>query len=505
LTGARVQSQSQQIWLYNRYEILMEYAKRPCLPPPFIIISYIITRTNDTDEFKNTSNKVIQNRSILQRLLSCKPCQKVIKNHQNKINEDKSKLENSETNVYWKYKVKEFYDKTQATDKVQEKLDNLSKCTINMQKDIDILRKSLRHISDRVVTSEKLLIDSQILLEKIHSTIKQENKSLPVYQKFIHILSRESPYIFTNEARFPVTERYIPWKISFDLYDPTVISLPKQHDCFQDYERLFVESDLTIEPSVTTMTDITNPLIDYKWNQVVESQLSDGEKIIIDRTTWIATSEDKTSSVYRLDNQLSIPLNPMGRTGLRGRGALTRWGPNKSIMTIITRWKKHHDQFAVIDGQRILEALVFKDKYANGWKLPEAKILGIESQYGAICRSFQELAFKDSDSEHRFSFEESDMIKYFESFARASLSTFEPTGFKSHMVYRGYIDDLRNTDNAWVEAEIWNFHYDSNIPFPNLRQDGVAIWKDITNNFRGFLIQTSILHEITRIHQAFFK
>ncbi|CAF1368592.1 unnamed protein product [Rotaria sordida] len=41
LTGARVQSQSQQIWLYNRYEILMEYAKRPRLPPPFIIISYI--------------------------------------------------------------------------------------------------------------------------------------------------------------------------------------------------------------------------------------------------------------------------------------------------------------------------------------------------------------------------------------------------------------------------------------------------------------------------------
>ncbi|CAF1295616.1 unnamed protein product [Rotaria sordida] len=541
LTGARVQSQSQQIWLYNRYEILMEYAKRPRLPPPFVIISYIImlitsctsqcllklkdytdkknistvqilpqstptvTKDNNTDEFKDTSNEVIQNRSIFQCLLSCKPCQKVIENHKNKINAGKSKLENSETNVYWKFKAKEFYAKTQETDKVQEKLDSLSKCTINMQKDIDILRKSLRHVSDRVVTSGKLLIDSQILLEKIHSTIKQENKSLPAYQKFIHILSRESPYIYTNEARFPVTERYIPWKISFDLYDPTVISLPKQHDCFQDYERLFVEPHLTIEPSVTTMTDITNPLIDYKWNQVVESQLPDGKKIRIDRTTWIATSEDKISSVYRLDNQLSIPLNPMGRTGVRGRGALIRWGPNKSIMAVITRWKKHHDQFAVIDGQRILETLVFKDKYTNDWKLPEAKILGIESPYGAICRSFHELAFKDNDSEHSFSFEENDMIKYFESFARASLSTFEPTGIESDMIYRGYIDDLRNTDNAWVEAEIWNFHYDSNTPFPNLRQDGVAIWKDVTNNSRGFLIQTSILREIARIHQAFFE
>jgi hypothetical protein len=35
----------------------------------------------------------------------------------------------------------------------------------------------------------------------------------------------------------------------------------------------------------------------------------------------------------------------------------------------------------------------------------------------------------------------------------------------------GYIDDVRNTDNAWVEAEIWNFHYGSTMSFPNLRTD----------------------------------
>ena len=35
----------------------------------------------------------------------------------------------------------------------------------------------------------------------------------------------------------------------------------------------------------------------------------------------------------------------------------------------------------------------------------------------------------------------------------------------------GYIDDVRNTDNAWVEAEIWNFHYGATMAFPNLRTD----------------------------------
>jgi hypothetical protein len=127
---------------------------------------------------------------------------------------------------------------------------------------MDIQRKSLRQINDRVVILEKLMIDSHILLEKIRATIQQEDKSLPESQKFIHILSRESPYIYTNEVRFPVTERYIPWKviifnlnyfiyiefnyfeIPFDLYDPTIIILSKEHSCFRDDERPFVEPNL---------------------------------------------------------------------------------------------------------------------------------------------------------------------------------------------------------------------------------------------------------------------
>lgn len=38
-------------------------------------------------------------------------------------------------------------------------------------------------------------------------------------------------------------------------------------------------------------------------------------------------------------------------------------------------------------------------------------------------------------------------------------------------IHSGYIDDVRNTDNAWVEAEIWNFHYGSSMSFPSIRSD----------------------------------
>lgn len=34
------------------------------------------------------------------------------------------------------------------------------------------------------------------------------------------------------------------------------------------------------------------------------------------------------------------PINPVGRTGLRGRGLLGRWGPNHAADPIITRWKR---------------------------------------------------------------------------------------------------------------------------------------------------------------------
>lgn len=42
---------------------------------------------------------------------------------------------------------------------------------------------------------------------------------------------------------------------------------------------------------------------------------------------------------YTIEN--NFPLNPIGRTGIQGRGVLGRWGPNHAADPIITRWK--HD------------------------------------------------------------------------------------------------------------------------------------------------------------------
>jgi ADP-ribose pyrophosphatase len=31
---------------------------------------------------------------------------------------------------------------------------------------------------------------------------------------------------------------------------------------------------------------------------------------------------------------------------------------------------------------------------------------------------------------------------------------------KGAVIYQGYVDDLRNTDNAWMETQCYNFHDD---------------------------------------------
>ena len=36
-----------------------------------------------------------------------------------------------------------------------------------------------------------------------------------------------------------------------------------------------------------------------------------------------------------------IPMNPMGRTGLRGRGSLPRWGPNHGEILLVSRFVNH--------------------------------------------------------------------------------------------------------------------------------------------------------------------
>ena len=57
----------------------------------------------------------------------------------------------------------------------------------------------------------------------------------------------------------------------------------------------------------------------------------------------------------------------------------------------------------------------------------------------------------------------------------ATKTDAEQQGFSATLLYKGYLDDPRNTDNAWVEAEVWNFHYDLGDDF-DMRLKAVSIF-----------------------------
>lgn len=120
-----------------------------------------------------------------------------------------------------------------------------------------------------------------------------------------------------------------------------------------------------------------------------------------------------------------FPLNPRGRTGIRERGRLGRWGANFAADPILTRVR--HGQF---------ELLAIRRGDTGEWALPGGMVDGEESLAETLSRELAEEALGEKKSD-RFR------------------ELFEIRGLE---VYRGYVDDPRNTDNAWMETGAVHLH-----------------------------------------------
>ncbi|KAK7939712.1 hypothetical protein WMY93_003038 [Mugilogobius chulae] len=127
---------------------------------------------------------------------------------------------------------------------------------------------------------------------------------------------------------------------------------------------------------------------------------------------------------YRLEN--GKPLNPRGRTGVTGRGLLGRWGPNHAADPIVTRWKKD----------------------CGEWAIPGGMVDPGEQISLTLQREFSEEALNSLE------LPKSEKTKLHERITKL----FSSPGLE---VYKGYVDDPRNTDNAWMETVAVNFHDES--------------------------------------------
>ena len=166
------------------------------------------------------------------------------------------------------------------------------------------------------------------------------------------------------------------------------------------------------------------------------------------------------------------PLNPVGRTGMQNRGLLGKWGANFTADPIVTRYNYDKEGFP-------LEVVIIKRGDTGAWAIPGGMVDPGECVSMTLRREFDEEAVNVTTEE-----EKETCRKILEELFASE---------NAQELYVGYVDDPRNTDNAWLETKAVNFHCTKEqAEFLQLKSgdDAVAVqWTEVNKEnpiFEGF-------------------
>ena len=155
------------------------------------------------------------------------------------------------------------------------------------------------------------------------------------------------------------------------------------------------------------------------------------------------------------------PRNPRGRTGIEGRGRLGAWGANFAADPIVTR---------LAPGSLEVEMLVIKRRDTGDWAIPGGMVDAGEDVSRTLEREFEE-----------------------EAGVRLDLSG-------AVEVFRGYVDDRRNTDNAWMETVAKHLHLD-----PALAEAMNPVAGDDAQDVRWARVTAGFLSTLYTDHGTFVR
>lgn len=136
-------------------------------------------------------------------------------------------------------------------------------------------------------------------------------------------------------------------------------------------------------------------------------------------------SGQELSSYYKssFDNY-GRPQNPFTRTGIAGRGLLGKWGVNFTGDAVVSR---------INTKTNLLEVLLVYRQTTKEWALPGGFVDNGEDEKKTIERELREATGIDVEMN------------------------------KAEIIYEGYVDDQRNTDNAWIETTAMHLHIDRDL------------------------------------------
>nr|CAH8845392.1 unnamed protein product [Trichobilharzia regenti] len=278
----------------------------------------------------------------------------------------------------------------------------------------------------------------------------------------LHVKCRNSVYPRTSDIqRFPVPDDKVDWNVSWPEYQPVAYTTP----------------GISKKPWA-------DPDIQHDKNAVIQFNKIDG---ILDRTSFMGP--------YKFSAD-GLPLNPCGRTGITGRGVLGRWGPNHAADPIVTRWKTDESGNRCYDPSTkhpILQFVSIRRKDSGEWAIPGGMVDAGEQYTSTLKREFSEEALNSTTA----SAEELQKIK----------KRVDDAFQHGVEIYKGYVDDPRNTDNAWMETVAVNFHDeqgDSLALFPlTAGDDADAVrWTDISSELRLYASHRDFIQLVASLRNA---
>lgn len=180
---------------------------------------------------------------------------------------------------------------------------------------------------------------------------------------------------------------------------------------------------------------------------VLDQYISKGEEGWADPEDISKVSRKITSFLGDLKfDFFQRPINPMGRTGIAGRGLLGKWGPNFAVDPIITRLNRTTQK---------IELLIIQRKDCLQWALPGGMVDKNETPLEALSRELKE------ETNVGLKFQNEDILT------------------------QDYVDDMRNTDNAWVEttAAHKQVDYEESLQFDLCAQDDAndVAWREVND------------------------
>eukprot|EP00043_Microstomoeca_roanoka_P006586 m.64075 g.64075 ORF g.64075 m.64075 type:complete len:324 (+) comp13474_c5_seq1:276-1247(+) len=232
-------------------------------------------------------------------------------------------------------------------------------------------------------------------------------------QDFLHTVARCANYP-SGPARFPVEDAFVKWATPFPGYKP-------------------VQYEAPVLASQPVWADRPENLRSIQFNAVDKESK-------VDRVS--------AHGPYTIDEN-GLPLNPMGRTGITGRGLLGRYGPNHAADPVVTRWKRDPETHEVVydkDGNPVLQFVAIQRRDCGLWALPGGMVDPGEVASATVKREFGEEALNSLE----LSDEEAEQVK------QRLDHLFDPKA--ATVIYNGYVDDPRNTDNAWMETTAVSIH-----------------------------------------------